>query len=175
MVQYRDKTTNDQTRRKEVEALLGICRPLNVPLLVNDDVELAADIRADGVHVGRDDASLARARRRLGPDSIVGVSCYNSLDRARAAQAAGATYVAFGSFFASPTKPGAVPASTELLRAARRTLRVPIVAIGGITPANAPDLLEAGADLLAVVSAIFAPPDPAAAAREFARLFSAYD
>jgi thiamine-phosphate pyrophosphorylase len=122
------------------------------------------------VHVGRDDASLAEARAALGPAAIVGVSCYDDLGRAAEAAASGASYVAFGSFFASPTKPGARRASPSLLADARH-LAVPKVAIGGLTPDNAPALVAAGADLLAVSSAIFDAPDPRAAARAFAALY----
>jgi thiamine-phosphate pyrophosphorylase len=107
-----------------------------VPLIVNDDPRLAAEVEADGVHLGRDDRGLRPARKLLGPSAIIGVSCYDRLERARVAQAEGADYLAFGRFFPSHSKPGAVPAGIELLRAAHREFYLPLVAIGGITPEN---------------------------------------
>jgi thiamine-phosphate pyrophosphorylase len=171
LVQYRDKGADPERRRREAEALLEVCRGYGAPLLVNDDVALAAAIGADGVHLGREDLPLAEARRRLGARSIIGVSCYADPRRALAAQSAGADYVAFGRFFPSLTKPLASPASVAMLAAARARLRVPVVAIGGITPENAPALIAAGADLLAVAHGVFGEPDPRAAAERFARLF----
>ncbi|HEX7731319.1 MAG TPA: thiamine phosphate synthase, partial [Rhodanobacter sp.] len=123
-----------------------------------------------GVHLGRDDGDVAAARAVMGAGAIVGVSCYDSLERARTAAAAGADYIAFGAFFPSPTKPHAVRASPDLLRQSA-TLGLPRVAIGGITPDNAPSLVEAGADLLAVISAVFGAADVRAAAQRFARLY----
>ena len=171
-VQYRDKSPDRARRRRDAAALVAICRPRGVPLIVNDDVELALATGADGVHVGRDDASLATARARLGAAAIIGVSCYDEADRALAAARAGADYVAFGSFFPSVTKPGAVRATTDLVTAVRPAIEVPIVAIGGITAKNAPPLLAAGVDHLAVVNAIFGAPDIGRAARRLAGLFS---
>jgi thiamine-phosphate pyrophosphorylase len=142
-----------------------------VPLIINDDVELAVHCGAAGVHLGRDDADLATARARLGTGAIIGVSCYADLERAREAAAAGADYLAFGRFFPSQTKPEAVPADPALLAAARRELDLPLCAIGGITPANAAPLLEAGADLLAVIQGLFGQPDVRAAAARFQALF----
>jgi thiamine-phosphate pyrophosphorylase len=173
MVQYRDKTSDADRRRREIRELLEVCRAGGVPLIVNDDVELALEIGADGVHLGRDDPDPAAARRRLGPEAIIGVSCYGQLERAREAQAAGADYVAFGRFFPSATKPQATPADPGLLRRARRELGLPLVAIGGITPENAPALLAAGADLLAVIHGVFGQDDVRAAAAAYARLFPA--
>lgn len=171
VVQYRDKSDDAARRREEAEALLVLCRAHGVPLIVNDDVELARAVGADGVHLGRDDIPLAQARAALGPQALIGVSCYNVLDRALAAQEAGADYVAFGSFFPSSTKPAAVRAGLELLREARSRLDLPIVAIGGITPENGAQLVEAGADMLAVIQGVFGAPDPQAAARRYAALF----
>lgn len=171
VVQYRDKCTDTALRVRESEAILAVCRAAGVPLLINDDVELAVHIGADGVHIGRDDGSLAQARARLGDAAIIGVSCYNSLDLARQAQADGADYVAFGRFFASQSKPGAVQATLELLRAARAELTCPMIAIGGITSDNGAPLIQAGADMLAVIRGIFAAEDPAAAARSIQMLF----
>lgn len=171
-VQYRDKRPGGAARRRrEATALLALCRARQVPLIVNDDVNLAADIGADGVHLGADDASLATARDALGPEAIVGVSCYNRPERALAAQDAGATYVAFGRFFPSGTKPAAVQATPSLLREVRPRLGLPVVAIGGITPENGALLMAAGADLLAVIGGVFGHADPRVAARAFETLF----
>ncbi len=171
LVQYRDKAADARTRLATARALAALCRARGVPLLVNDDPALAREAGADGVHVGRDDPPVAAARAALGAGALVGTSCYNALPLARAAAAAGADYVAFGSVFPSPTKPGAVRAPLALLGEARAALGVPVCAIGGITPANAGEVAAAGADLLAVASGVLAAPDPEAAARAIARLY----
>ncbi len=175
LVQYRDKTPDTHARRRRASALTDLCRSARVPLIVNDDLELAAAVCAAGVHLGRDDGDCAGARARLGPDAIVGVSCYDRLELALAAERAGASYAAFGSFFLSSVKPGAVRPGAELLTRARERLHIPLVAIGGITPQNAASLIAAGADMLAVVTGLFAAADIAAAARSYAQLFSAGD
>jgi thiamine-phosphate pyrophosphorylase len=172
-VQYRNKTAGAALRREQATALLALCRKHGAPLIINDHLELALELGADGVHLGGKDGSVETARARLGPGRIVGASCYNLLEKAFAAQRAGASYVAFGSFFVSSVKSDAVRASPELLREARRELVVPIVAIGGITRTNAPRLVAAGATSVAVISALFSAPDVAGAAREFCRLFTA--
>lgn len=171
-VQYRDKSRDPARRRSDAEALLAVCRPRRVPLIVNDDVDLALAVGADGVHLGRDDEALAAARTRLGAAAVIGVSCYDEAGRALAAARDGADYVAFGSFFPSVTKPGAVRATTDLVAEVRGRIETPIVAIGGITADNAPPLLESGVDLLAVVHAIFGAPDVAHAVRRLAGLVS---
>jgi thiamine-phosphate pyrophosphorylase len=171
VIQYRDKTSTAQQREALAHALNVLCCQHAVPLLVNDDVALAAAVGAAGVHLGRDDPDIGAARAMLGPAALIGVSCYNELARAQAAQDAGADYVAFGRFFASRTKPRAVPAAPELLRAARGALKIPIVAIGGITPENGGILIEAGADALAAIEGVFGQPDIRAAAERYARLF----
>jgi len=171
LVQYRDKTTDHERRLAEARSLVALCRAAGALLIVNDDVELAVACNADGVHVGRDDAAVAAARERLGTDRLIGVSCYDRYDLAVAAQKAGADYVAFGSLFPSGTKPGAVRAAVSLLARARRELDLPVVAIGGITPENGRVLVSAGADMLAVVRAVFGAVDIRAAATAFARLF----
>lgn len=171
VLQYRDKHAAPIIRTARAQALRSLATAAQVPFIINDDVALAADLDADGVHIGRDDAALARARVVLGPDKIIGVSCYNELTRAQQAQTAGADYVAFGSFFASRTKPLAVRADIELLRAARAQLHVPIVAIGGITPENGEPLVAAGADALAVIDGVLAAEDPLVAAQRYVRLF----
>ena len=171
VVQYRNKTANAALRLAQATALSKACRDHDVPLIINDYLELALEIDADGVHLGGDDGSIAAARKKLGPDKILGASCYNLLQKAIDAQRTGASYVAFGSFFASGIKPGAVHAPLGLLREAKEKLTVPVVAIGGITQANAPQLIAAGAGSVAVISALFDAPDVKLAAREFCELF----
>lgn len=170
-VQYRDKSGDAARRHEQASELVVLCRQFGVPLIINDDLRLADLADADGVHLGRDDGSVREARIILGKGKIIGASCYQDLALAQAAQAAGADYVAFGSFFPSPTKPAAARADLALLHEAAGALRLPIVAIGGITPANAPLLLDAGADSLAVLSALFDTPDIRAAARALNQLF----
>ena len=171
LIQYRDKSADRTRQLAQAQALNALCQRYNVPLIINDDVELAAACAAAGVHLGRDDAELAVARSRLGKQALIGVSCYNRLELPLAAELAGADYVAFGAIFPSPTKPGETRASVALLREARAALRIPIAAIGGITPDNAPLLLDVGADMLAVVSGVFAQADIRAAAARYAALF----
>jgi thiamine-phosphate pyrophosphorylase len=170
LLQYRNKSADQVKRGEQARALRAVCRRHAATLIINDDVTLARAIDADGVHVGADDPALAIAREQLGSQKIIGVSCYDDLQRARAAATQGADYVAFGSFFASAVKPGAVRAPLSVLPAAR-ALGVPVVAIGGITLDNAGGLIAAGADAVAVISALFAAPDPAGATRDFCRLF----
>ena len=171
MIQYREKGDDPDKRLREARSLLELCRTSIVPLIINDDLDLAAQIGADGVHLGQDDADPREARTRLGPEAIIGVSCYDRLERAVDAQEVGADYAAFGSFFPSTTKPLAVRASPELLRRACAQLTIPLVAIGGITPENGRSLISAGADMLAAVDAVFLQPDTRAAAAAFNALF----
>jgi len=171
LVQYRDKHAGADERARIATDLAALCRRLAVPFIVNDDPQLAKAVGAHGVHLGRDDADIASARRLLGAPTLIGVSCYNDLARAQAAEDAGADYVAFGSFYPSPTKPQAVRTDLDLLRAARRVLRIPIVAIGGITPENGPVLIAAGAAALAVIGGVFGQPGIRAACARYARLF----
>jgi len=173
VIQYREKHQSRAARQREATALQALCRERGVPLIINDDIELAAAVGAAGVHLGREDASVDQARARLGPRALIGVSCYNRFERACAAAAAGASYVAFGRFFPSATKPGAVQAQPRLLEQARAHLDLPVVAIGGITPENAAGLVMAGADLLAVIHGVFGQPDVEAAARRYVALFDA--
>ena len=163
LLQYRRK---DGTA-EEARQIADLAREHRVPLIVNDDAGLALALDADGAHLGRDDGDISVARRKL-KGRILGVSCYDQLPLARAAVAAGADYVAFGSVFASPTKPGAVRAPLSLFK---NDLGVPLCAIGGITLANAPPAIAAGADLLAVISDLFDAPDIAARARAYGKLF----
>lgn len=170
LIQYRAKDAGADLALEQARALASACRELGVPLVVNDSVDLALAAGADGVHLGRDDVAADAARKAF-PRGLIGVSCYGDLDRARAAAADGADYVAIGSVFASPTKPHAVPAPLELLGNARKAAGLPVVAIGGITQANGALAVAAGADMLAVISAVFGAADVRAAARAFAQLF----
>jgi thiamine-phosphate pyrophosphorylase len=172
VIQYRDKSNDVPTRLAQAKKIGALCRQHGVPCIVNDDVELAKQALADGVHLGREDASLAHARTQLGPQSIIGVSCYNNLAHAVQAQNQGADYVAFGSFFPSATKPAAVRVDAKLLHEAKQQLHIPIVAIGGITPENGALLIAAGADALAAIEGVFAQTDVLVAARRYAVLFS---
>ena len=170
-LQYRNKAADAALRRAQASALQALCTPAGVPLLVNDDAALALAIGAAGAHLGEDDGDVAAARALLGPDAIVGASCYDRLDLAGRAVAAGASYVAFGAFFPTSSKATTRRATVDLLRDAA-PLGVPRVAIGGITPANAGPLVDAGADLVAVIGGVFEAPDPVAAVRAYHRCFS---
>lgn len=171
-LQYRNKAADAALRLAQAGALRDLCRRYAATLVINDHVELAAATAAGGVHVGREDSAVAKARAELGPDKIIGVSCYDDFTRAATAVAEGADYVAFGSFFASLTKPGATRVPLALLGQARRRFGVPLVAIGGINLENAGAVIAAGADAVAVISALFDADDIAAAAREFCNLFT---
>jgi thiamine-phosphate pyrophosphorylase len=171
VVQYRDKNPADGLSL--AEELLNTCHRHNVPLLINDNVDLAVSVGADGVHLGKDDGDISDARKRLGPDAIIGVSCYDFVEKAIAAQAQGASYVAFGRFFPSSSKPLAAPAHIATLQKARQSLTIPIVAIGGILPENGGQLLAAGADLLAVIGGLF-DSQPEQSARAYEVLFKRY-
>jgi len=159
VVQYRDKSDDACRRHQEAKTVASLCRARGATFIVNDDVDLAAAVAADGVHLGRDDDDLAAARSALGPEALIGVSCYNELDRARRAAAAGADYLAFGSVYPSATKPDAVHAPLTLFGEARRLTDRPLVAIGGINADNIATVTAAGADAVAVVDAVFAAPD----------------
>ena len=172
IVQYRDKSDEAGRRLDEARRLRQLCHRYDALLLINDDVRLAANAGADGVHLGRDDADIAAARRQLPAGALIGVSCYNEFALARRAAGQGASYLAFGSFHPSPTKPQAARAQPELLQRARRELSLPTVAIGGISPENGAALVNAGADMLAVISAVFAAPDVEIAARAFTACFN---
>ena len=168
VIQYRDKNNNG--RAALAGELIRVCHRQNIPLIINDDIELALQVQADGVHLGKDDDNLEMAREALGSSAIIGVSCYNDLDRAVHAQDVGADYVAFGRFFPSSSKPLATPAEMDTLRKAKETIRIPIVAIGGILPENGGQLLAAGADSLAVIGGIFER-EPEQSALAFKALF----
>lgn len=172
LVQYRNKPAAAALRREQGGALAALCHRHAARLIVNDDPALALQAGADGAHLGREDGDLAAARAALGPGKLLGISCYDDIGRAREAKRVGADYVAFGSFFASPTKPGAVRAPLTLLGAAKAELGLPVCAIGGITLQNAPQLIAAGADLLAVITDLFEAPDIRARAAAYTSLFS---
>ena len=170
VLQYRNKGSDTVRRLWQANILASLARSRDALFIVNDDIELARAVQADGVHVGRDDAAIATARATLGPAAIVGASCYNSIELARAAVAAGASYVAFGAVFPSGTKPGAVAAPLELFTQSA-DLGVPRVAIGGITAANAAQVVTAGADAIAVIGGLFDGDDVAERAAALAALF----
>lgn len=172
LLQYRNKTAGAALRTIQGRALLALCWEYQVPLIINDHLDLALAVDADGLHLGAEDGSLAAARERLGARKILGASCYDRLELALEAERLGADYVAFGSFFPSTVKPGAVRTPLALLREARHRLSIPVVAIGGITIENAPQLIEAGADCVAVLSALFGTDDVGLAARRFCALFA---
>lgn len=171
LVQYRDKSLDDRRRRHEARALVTLCKAYRVPLIVNDDIELAAHAGADGVHLGEHDATLAFARERLGDEAIIGISCYDSIARAHEAVEQGADYVAFGAIFPSSTKPAARRAGLDILRRAQRGIPVPVCAIGGIDHRNAAEAAQAGADMIAVIAALFGGGDIRENARELRRAF----
>lgn len=169
-LQLRNKVMDGVALRAAGARLRNACTDAGVPLIVNDDARLARELDADGVHLGEHDGGIAGARAMLGPDAIIGASCYDDLQRARDAAAGGAGYIAFGAFFPSPTKPNARRAGIGLLRDSAG-LGIPRVAIGGITPDNARPLVHAGADCIAVISGVFDAPDPVAAARAYLSCF----
>lgn len=172
LLQYRDKSDDGARRLAQATALGDLCRRYGARLIINDDLALALEIGADGVHLGGDDGDLAAARAALGPDRIVGASCYADFGRARAAAAAGASYVAFGAIYPSPTKPLAPKAPLAVITRARQELpQVQVAAIGGITLANAAPVIAAGAHFLAVITDLFEAPDVAARAAAYQRLF----
>jgi thiamine-phosphate pyrophosphorylase len=171
LLQYRNKTTSDCHRQEQAVALRGLTRRYGALLIINDDVELAGFCEADGVHLGEDDGELAQARARLGAGKILGASCYQDPALADRAARAGADYVAFGSFFPSTSKPQARRAGLDLLATGKSVSGRPVCAIGGITPDNSLPLIKAGADMVAVISALYDAPDPAQATQQFITLF----
>ena len=173
LVQYRDKSNDPALREQQAGSLVELCNALGTKLIINDDVALAVNIGAHGVHLGHDDTAIDRAREQLGDEAIIGVSCYNQWALAQRAAEAGADYIAFGRFFTSRTKPDAVAATPALLTQARRELDIPVAAIGGITADNGAALVQAGADLLAVVQDVFAAADVRAAAHRYQAVFAA--
>ena len=171
ILQYRNKQVSSFTQHEEATKLLTLCRQHDVLFIINDDIDLATDIDADGVHLGQKDRALIEARQQLGNEKIIGISCNNRFDYALTAQREGADYVAFGRFFNSMTKPQAPQAEFDLLQRAKNELPIPVVAIGGINPDNGRSLIEAGADMLAVIHGIFGQADVRLAAQRYAELF----
>jgi len=171
VLQYRNKTASAALKRQQAAGLSALCRAHEAIFIVNDDVELALEVDAHGVHLGGEDGDLAAARRRIGPGKLLGASCYSRMELAFAARAAGADHVAFGAAFASPTKPAAVHAPLDLYRRAAAEIALPIVAIGGITLGNAGTLIAAGVDAVAVITDLFGAPDIEQRAKAIASLF----
>jgi thiamine-phosphate pyrophosphorylase len=171
VVQYRNKSAGPELRLEQGRALAALCRTAGAAFIVNDDLALALELGADGAHLGADDGDLVEARRHLGQGKLLGASCYNRLELAESAAQAGVDYLAFGSVFSSGTKPGAVRAPLAIFVEARRSFALPLVAIGGITLQNASQVFAAGADAVAVISAVFDAGDVAASAAGFTRLY----
>lgn len=172
LLQYRNKNDAWNDRVAQARKLAALCAQYDTPLLINDDVDLCLEVGAAGVHIGQRDEALKDARKRLGKEAIIGVTCHDRIDLATRAQDDGASYVAFGRFFASQTKPDAPPAAIETLSLAASALTVPIVAIGGINAENGASLLEAGADVLAVINYVFAHADASARVQQLNALFN---
>jgi len=170
ILQYRDKQSPAELRQRQASALARLCHDYDALLIINDDIELARSSEADGVHLGQDDQGISHARDALGDQAVIGASCYNRIELAEHARKAGASYVAFGRFFPSQTKPNAIQAELNVLEQAQN-LDIPICAIGGITCQNANSIISAGADMIAVVDGIFGQPDIRKAASDLASLF----
>lgn len=171
LIQYRNKAADAKLRIAQARALLDICKKHHVPLIINDHVKLCLALDADGVHIGSDDGDIAAIKQRIGPDKILGTSCYNRLELAQQAEVLGADYVAFGACFSSGTKPNAPKAELKLFTQAQSQIKVPLVGIGGITLDNAPSLIEAGASSIAVINALWNSTDIAKTAQQFSKLF----
>lgn len=171
IIQYRDKSVNESKRLEQAMTLRKLCNEFNTTLIINDDITLAKAINADGVHLGEDDVTIEQARSILGSNAIIGISCYNQIQLAIAAQAAGADYVAFGAVFSSPTKPDARSASCELIAEAKSQLDIPVCAIGGIDKSNVGQVIASGADMTALISGLFAQQDIRRTAEHISGLF----
>jgi thiamine-phosphate pyrophosphorylase len=171
IIQYRDKSEDSVKRLHQAQLARQLCYEYDALLIINDDIQLADHCNADGVHLGKDDASIEQARDILGSDSIIGVSCYDDFARALAANHQQASYIAFGAFYASPTKPHAATADIELIHMAKAELDIPVCAIGGITSTNAKPLIDAGADMVAVITDVFDKEDIKLAAQQLAQFF----
>lgn len=173
LVQYRNKFADKHLLLQQSTALLALCRSFDVPLIINDHLDLCAQIDADGLHIGASDCNLNAARRLLGPNKIIGASCYNWVDLAVQAQLDGASYVAFGACFPSDTKPNAVHAPLSIFKEAKQKVSLPMVAIGGIHIENAPQVIAAGADALAVITDIFYDDNIRQICQRYTQLFQA--
>lgn len=171
-LQYRDKSADASRRLRQAAQLRALTRAFQVGFIINDDVALALAVSADGVHLGEHDSHIQQARQHLGPNAIIGASCYNDLPQAQLAAQAGASYLAFGAIYHSSTKPAARVASLDILSAARSTFTLPICAIGGITSERTPDVLAHGADLVAVISDLFAAENIQEKARHYCRAWN---
>jgi thiamine-phosphate pyrophosphorylase len=171
MVQYRSKIQDRDVKMQQCAAILRLCREHNVPCIVNDDVEMCRVLEADGVHLGEKDDNIAEVRHILGEYAIIGSSCYDQLNRAKSAQKEGASYVAFGAMFSTPTKPNAPRASLALLKEAKHEIQIPIVAIGGITVNNAHDVIKTGIDAIAVINSLYEAKSIKETAETFAKMF----
>jgi len=172
IVQLREKGTSYDEIIMLAKELLKVTKKYDVPLIINDSPEIAKEIGADGVHIGGDDTSIEKARSLLGSEAIIGVSCYNQIERGLNAMKTGADYVAFGTPYNTPTKPDREPTPIEILNQAVKLIDIPIFAIGGITKDNAKPILETGVDGIAVITSVFGSPAPETAARELANLIS---
>jgi len=170
LFQYRNKTVNQKNKRTLATELQSLCRQYKTPFIINDDLKLAKEIAADGLHLGQHDADIKTAREVLG-NKIIGISCYNNFNRALAAEQNGADYIAFGAFFPSSTKPDAVKANIDLIIKAKDKLTIPVVAIGGITPENGKPLINAKVDYIAVISGLYAATDSATSTLAYNKLF----
>ena len=175
LLQYRNKTAPIEQQKQEADTLAKLCKTHNVLFIINDNIELAMAVNADGVHLGQKDTHLQQARKLLGENKIIGVTCNNQIELALTAQQQGADYVAFGRFFNSLTKPSAPLAELSLLKEASKLITIPIVAIGGITHDSAPILLKEGTDMLAVIQGIFGQSDISKTTRQFVELFNTID
>lgn len=171
LVQYRHKTAGPAQRREQASALLALCRRYNVPLVINDHVALCIELDADGIHVGGTDASIAEVRKAVGPDKIVGASCYGTLQLARDAWRDGASYVAFGGFYPSRVKKYDFRTAPEIIAQSKKEIPLPVVVIGGITLENAVPLVAQGADMVAVISSVYLVPEEERKTRELADLY----
>lgn len=172
LVQYRHKHASPELRREQGAALLALCRRYGRPFIVNDHIDLCRDLDADGVHLGGTDAPVSQARAVLGPDKIVGASCYGQLELAQAAEQAGASYVAFGGFYPSPVKKYSFVTAPDIVDTWGAISALPMAVIGGMTPANAEPLAARGAHMVAAITSVYGDQDPASAARRFTRLFA---
>ena len=172
LVQYRNKSANESLRREQAKLLLPLCREHNALLIINDHLEIAIEIDADGVHVGKNDVSVSAAKNQLGQNKIVGTSCYNQLDLAMQAQKDGSDYIAFGAFFSSLTKPNAVSVSISLVNQAQKALSIPIVGIGGIQLTNARTVIQSGCAAIAVCHDLFQAENIKATAEHYVQLFA---
>jgi len=171
LIQYRSKSTDKSLLKEQAISLLRLCRNYEIPLIINDHLDLAMEIDADGVHIGQDDLSVTYARKRLGQGKIIGASCYNNLNLALQAEKEGADYVAFGAFFPSLTKPDAVAVSLNLIDQARKQLLVPIVAIGGIRSVHVGSIVQSGCAAVAVCNDLFYAENITVSAAQYAQLF----